>query len=115
MGFGDRLKGLRDQAQQTVAENKDRIQGAVQSAGEAANVKTHGKYADKIAKVGGKVTDGVDKFADSGTEAPDPAFNIEDGAPEDDASSAPVAKEPENPVRPSSADAARAGFPPEFE
>ena len=52
MGFGDKLKGLRDQAQQAVAENKDKIQDAVQVVGEAANTKTHGKYATKIAKVG---------------------------------------------------------------
>jgi hypothetical protein len=64
MGFGDKLKGLREQAQQAVVENKDKIQGAVQSAGEVANIKTHGKYADKIAKVGDKVTASVDKFGD---------------------------------------------------
>jgi hypothetical protein len=64
MGFADKLKGLRDQAQQAVVENKDKIQGAVQTAGEVANTKTHGKYADKIAKVGEKVTASVDKFGD---------------------------------------------------
>ncbi len=62
MGFGDKLKGLRDQAQQAVADNKDKIQGAVQSVGEVANAKTGGKYADKIVKAGDKVTAGVDKF-----------------------------------------------------
>ncbi len=62
MGFGDKLKGLKDQAQQAVAENKEKIQGAVQVVGEAANTKTHGKYADKIAKVGEKVESSVEKF-----------------------------------------------------
>jgi hypothetical protein len=63
MGFGDKLKGFKDQAQQAVAENKDRIQDAVQVAGQVANTKTHGKYATKIAKVGERVETGVDKFA----------------------------------------------------
>jgi hypothetical protein len=63
MGFGDKLKGLKDQAQQAVAENKDKIQDAVQVAGQVANTKTHGKYATKIAKVGEKVETSVDKFA----------------------------------------------------
>ncbi|HEX3803036.1 MAG TPA: antitoxin [Solirubrobacteraceae bacterium] len=73
MGFGDKLKGLREQAQQAVVENKDKIQGAVQSAGEVANIKTHGKYADKIAKVGEKVTTSVDKFGATDEDAGAPA------------------------------------------
>ena len=115
MGFGDRLKGLRDQAQQAVAENKDKIQGAVQSAGQAANTRTHGKYADRISKVGEKVSGRVDRIADSRAETPDPAFNIEGDSPQDDAAQAPIVHEPETPVTPSTADAARAGVPPEFE
>lgn len=104
MGFGDKLKGLKDQAQQAVAENKDKIQGAVQVVGEAANTKTHGKYATKIMKVGEKVEARVDKFA-------------HEGAPVDDtdASAAPIVNEPENPITPSVADEAASGFPPEFE
>jgi gas vesicle protein len=69
MGFGDKLKELRDQAQSAVAENKDKIQGAVASVGEVANTKTKGKYADKIAKVGEKVTTSVEKFGE-GTDQP---------------------------------------------
>ncbi len=65
MGFGDKLKGLREQAQQAVVENKDKIQGAVQIAGEVANTKTKGKYADKITKVGEKVSGSVEKIAGS--------------------------------------------------
>lgn len=105
MGFGDRLKGLKDQAQQAVAENKDRIQDAVQVVGEAANTKTHGKYATKIAKVGEKVEQKVDKFAQ-----PDADFDIEDGAPTEDSSSAPIAHQPMNPVTPSAADEAASGM-----
>lgn len=124
MGFGDKLKELREQAQQTVAENKDRIQDAVQVAGDLANTRTRGKYADKIGKVGMKVEAGIDKFADepqAGEEKaaappaagaqPDPGFDISDGAPTEDSSSAPIAHEPHDPVTPSAADTARAGFP----
>jgi hypothetical protein len=96
MGFGDKLKGLREQAQQAVAENKDRIQGAVQVVGEAANTKTGGKYATKIAKVGDKVEQSVDKFAQSDNT---------------DAAAAPIVNEPANPVSPSMADEAAGGFP----
>jgi gas vesicle protein len=64
MGFGDKFKGLKDQAQQAVAENKDKIQGAVQVAAEVANTRTGGKYADKISNVGQKLSTSVDKFAD---------------------------------------------------
>jgi hypothetical protein len=119
MGFGDRLKGLRDQAQQAVADNKDKIHGAVQNAGEAANARTRGKYADKIAKVGDKVSGGVEKFAQG--EGGPPAGGAPaggapaDGADQTDASAAPIVDEPDNPVTPSAADEAAAGFPPEFE
>ncbi|HUY59642.1 MAG TPA: antitoxin [Solirubrobacteraceae bacterium] len=123
MGFGDKLKGLRDQAQQAVVENKDKIQGAVQSAGQVANTKTKGKYADKIAKVGDKVSGSVEKIAgadeatantvdDSTAQTVDhtTAQTVDDT----DSSAAPVTQEPENPVTPPAADEAAAGFP-EFE
>jgi hypothetical protein len=141
MGFGDKLKGLRDQAQQAVAENKDKIQDAVQVVGDAANTKTHGKYANKIAKVGMKVEQSVDKIAaegaegdaaatgtapagDAGPAAAAPAPAAPAAAPSgespafedhpsahDDASTAPVTQEPANPVTPSAADEAASGFP----
>ena len=104
MGFGDKLKGLRDQAQQAVAENKDKIQDAVQVVGEAANTKTHGKYATKIAKVGERVSGGVDKFAESGND-------ISGSAPQEDSQTAPIVSEPDVPVTPSAAGEAAAGFP----
>ena len=113
MGFGDKLKGLRDQAQQTVAENKDRIQDAVQVAGDIANTKTQGKYANKIGKVGMKVEAGLDKFAAEGSEAGGgaPAAEAAGGAPAAEAAApeaaapAPAAPEP----------AAPTGEPPTFE
>jgi len=140
MGFGDKLKGLREQAQQTVAENKDKLQGAVQVVGEAANNKTHGKYATKIAQVGEKVTGNIDKFADGAPEAeateatapaaehaepaapaaehaepaapaPEHAEPAAPAADHDDASAAPIAHQPANPVTPSAADEAASGFP----
>jgi hypothetical protein len=54
MGFGDKLKDLKQQAQEKVSENRERIQGAVDTVSVAANEKTHGKYANKILKVNEK-------------------------------------------------------------
>ena len=115
MGFGDRLKGLRDQAQHTVAENKDKIQDTLQTVGEAANARTHGKYADKIARVGERVSGGVEKFAgaegdtsaegDAGT-GPSPSA----GAASADTPAPSAPGEPSAPDEPSTP-----STPPEFE
>ena len=118
MGFGDKLKELREQAQQAVAENKDRIQDAVQVVGDVANTKTNGRYANKIAKVGTKVEQGVDKFADAAPPAEDsgaaatPAEDSGATAPaaEDSGAAAPTAQEQQ--ARPANEPAS--GFP-EFE
>lgn len=99
MGFGDKLKELRDQAQQAVAENKDKIQSAVQVVGETANTKTHGKYANKITQVGEKVSGSVDRFA-------------EGAAPAADEQTAPEAK-PAEPA--ATAEPPAPSSPPEFE
>lgn len=123
MGFGDKLKGLRDQAQQAVADNKDKIQGAVQNVGEAANTRTHGKYAEKIAKVGDKVSGGVEKFAaqdEGGAAAAGEGGAPEGGAPEGgagqaDTFAAPTVDQPDDPdAPPAAADDAAATSPPEF-
>ncbi len=70
MGFGDKLKELRDQAQQAVTENRDKIQGAVQNLGEAVNDRTEGRYADTISKAGQRVSEAVDKIAGADAEGP---------------------------------------------
>jgi gas vesicle protein len=101
MGFGDKLKELREQAQNAVAENKDKITGAVASVGEVANTKTKGKYADKIAKVGEKVTSSVEKM---GSDADNPDAHAETTASE-------VPEAPEAIVHP----ATPAGPPPDFD
>jgi MT0933-like antitoxin protein len=64
MGLRDKLTDLRKQAQGAVAEHKDEIQGAMETAGAAVDKKTHGKYTDKIAKYGQKASDAVEKFGD---------------------------------------------------
>jgi hypothetical protein len=64
MGLRDRLIDLRKQAQEAVAEHKDEIQGAMETAGAAVDKKTHGKYTDKIAKYGQKASSAVEKFGD---------------------------------------------------
>jgi MT0933-like antitoxin protein len=69
MGLRDKLTGLREQAQDAVAEHKDQIQGAMESAGEAVDRKTHGKYTDKIAKYGQKASDAVENFSGQASES----------------------------------------------
>jgi MT0933-like antitoxin protein len=68
MGLRDKLTGLREQAQEAVAEHKEQIQNAMETTGEAIDRKTHGKYTDKIAKYGQKASDAVDKLS---AQAPD--------------------------------------------
>jgi hypothetical protein len=70
MGLRDKITGLRDQAQEAVAEHKDQIQGAMENAGAAVDRKTHGKYTDKIAKYGQKASDAVDKFGGEASDEP---------------------------------------------
>jgi MT0933-like antitoxin protein len=67
MGLRDKLTELRDQAQATVAEHKDQIQGAVETAGAAVDRKTHGKYTDKIVKYGQKANDAVENLGGQAT------------------------------------------------
>jgi MT0933-like antitoxin protein len=68
MGLRDKLTGLREQAQETVAEHKEQIQNAMETAGAAVDQKTHGKYTDKIAKYGQKATDAVENFSAQGSD-----------------------------------------------
>jgi hypothetical protein len=63
MGFGDKLKDLKQQAQEKVSENREKIQGAVDAASVAANEKTHGKYANKILKVNEKAGSALNNFS----------------------------------------------------
>ena len=76
MGLGDKFKDLAKQAQETVAEHKDEIHDALDKASVAADQKTHGKYTDKIAKMGQKAGEAVDKVSGgegrSGAGEPDP-------------------------------------------
>ena len=73
MGLRDKLTNLREQAQEAVAEHKDQIQGAMESAGAAVDQKTHGKYTDKIAEYGKKASDAVGRFGDHGSDDPGPS------------------------------------------
>jgi hypothetical protein len=82
MGLRDKLTGLRDQAQEAVAEHKEQIQNAMETTGAAVDRKTRGKYTDKIAKYGQKATDAVENFSGQGSgepaaEHPDAAGNPE--------------------------------------
>jgi MT0933-like antitoxin protein len=62
MGMADKFKTLTKQAQDAVAEHKDELQDAVGAAGAAVDRQTRGKHSDKIAKMGKKANEAIDKF-----------------------------------------------------
>jgi hypothetical protein len=64
MGLGDKFKNLARQAQDSVAEHKDQLQGAVEAVGVAADRKTKGRHSDKIARMGQKASDALDRLGD---------------------------------------------------
>ena len=64
MKFGDKLKDLRKQAQDAVAENREKIHDAVDVVSTAVDQKTAGKHTAKIAKFGEKAGAAVDRFSD---------------------------------------------------
>ncbi|QCB50257.1 antitoxin [Rhodococcus sp. PAMC28707] len=51
MSFADSMKGLIEKGQKAAAENSDKIEQAVDKAGDFVDKKTGGKYADQIDKV----------------------------------------------------------------
>lgn len=83
MGFGDKLKEIRQQAQQVVVDRKDQIQHAVDTVGDVANQKTKGKYADRIAKVGEKANAAVDKLGTNPDEQGEAMTGVADDAEAD--------------------------------
>jgi antitoxin protein of toxin-antitoxin system len=108
MGFGDKLKDLRKQAQEAVSEHSEQLHNVLDVAGAAANEKTRGKHTQRIAKFGEKASEKLDKFAASdGSEegAAAEAAAPEAAAPAGDTSAAaaeqPAASaEPESSVPP---------------
>jgi riboflavin synthase len=68
VGLGDKLKDLTKQAQDAVAEHRDQIHEAVDAASVAADRKTRGKHTARIAKLGQKAGNAVDRFAGGGEE-----------------------------------------------
>lgn len=51
MGLRDKLTGLREQAQEAVADYKEQIQNAMETAGATVDRKTHGKYTGQDRQV----------------------------------------------------------------
>jgi hypothetical protein len=64
MGLGDKVKNLAKQAQDSVAEHKEQLQGAVEAASVAADRKTKGRHTDKIARMGERATGALDRLGD---------------------------------------------------
>lgn len=50
MGLMDNVKGLIDKGKQFAEQNPDKINDAIDKAGDLADEKTGGKYADKVDK-----------------------------------------------------------------
>ena len=99
MGFGDKFKDFTQQAKEKVAENREKIQEAVDAASVAANEKTHGKYANKIMKVNQKTGSALDKLSadtdtDTETDADSGAGAGGAAAVKDEQHSAPVGDPP---------------------
>jgi hypothetical protein len=67
--FGDKLKDLRKQAQDAVAENREKIHDAVDVVSTTVDQKTGGKHTAKIAKFGEQAGAAVDRFSESDGES----------------------------------------------
>jgi hypothetical protein len=63
--FGDKFKDLRKQAQDAVAENREKIHDAVDVVSTTVDQKTGGKHTAKIAKFGEQAGAAVDRFSES--------------------------------------------------
>ncbi len=62
MGLTDRLKDLKEKAEDAVVERKDQIHASVEKAAAAADQRTGGKYHEKIHKAGDKALGMVDNL-----------------------------------------------------
>ena len=62
MGLGDKFKNLAKQAQDSMADHKDQLQGAVEAVSVATDRKTKGRHTDKIARMGQKANDALDRL-----------------------------------------------------
>lgn len=56
-----KLDELKNKAKEMVTENRDKIEGGLEKAGEMVNQKTGGKYEDKIDKGLQKAQEGLDR------------------------------------------------------
>jgi MT0933-like antitoxin protein len=81
MGLRDKIAGLREQAQEAVAQHRDQIQDAMETAGAAVDRKTHGKYTDKIAKYGEKATNAVESFSGGASDEGAPGTHADPPSP----------------------------------
>jgi len=82
MPFADKLKDLRNKAEEAVVERKDQIEQAVQKAGTVADERTGGKYSEKIEQAGGKAVGLVDSLEASRRGTADGSAAAEPGAAE---------------------------------
>jgi hypothetical protein len=72
MGFTDKLKDLKTQAEGAVSEHSDQIHQAVEKAAATADKSTGGKYTEKIQQAGSKA-DSLVAGVGSGPQEGEPA------------------------------------------
>lgn len=72
MGFADRLKGLKQKAEDEAATHKDQVHKAVLKAEEAADRQTGGQYHEQIIKAGDKTDSFVEGLKEPVAPAPPP-------------------------------------------
>jgi hypothetical protein len=121
--FGDKLKDLRKQAQDAVAENREKIHDAVDVVSTTVDQKTGGKHTAKIAKFGEQAGAAVDRFSESDDEGagePKTADGSSPHAPSGTTESAPpsaAGSAPHAPAGPTPPDAGEryGGTPPTFD
>jgi hypothetical protein len=63
MGLSDKFKNMAKQAQESVAEHREQLHDVVDAAGVAADRKTKGRYTARIAKIGEKTGEALDKVS----------------------------------------------------
>jgi hypothetical protein len=97
--FGDKFKDLRKQAQDVVAENREKIHDAVEVVGSTVDQKTGGKHSAKIAKFGEQAGAAVDRFSEDDDGSGDEAGGA--GGPRAADGSSPRTPSAEPPPQPS--------------
>ncbi|HEV7585843.1 MAG TPA: antitoxin [Solirubrobacteraceae bacterium] len=72
MGISETLRQLTKKAENTAAEHKDQIKGAVEKAETTADQRTGGRYHERIGDAAAKAKSYVDRLEPDASETPTP-------------------------------------------